>query len=120
VRIAQDLLTRLTGTPTTPASFEDPITRRTVVVARVIASDRHSAGPRVLLVDADVENLPLSWSEIRLVRAPDRDRGRLYLIVRHVGRDDITENRDVIAVYLPRDVATGDLLALPLRSGVRA
>jgi len=98
VRIAQDLLTQLASTSTTPASFEDPVTLRSVLVSRVVARDRHQAGPPVLLLDAKLDKLPVAWSEIRLVGRPSRLRKRLFLVIRRAGRTDITTSKDVIAL----------------------
>jgi hypothetical protein len=91
-------------------------TERTgVLVTRVVAMTRHSAGRPVVQVDARLGNLRLIWSQARRVGGKPASRTRHVLLVRDPSMVDLAETDDVISVSLPANLGVGDLLAIPSR-----
>jgi len=87
-----------------------------VLVVRVIAVEHHDSGATIVQVDARLDNLRLIWSQTRLLGRRSSARQKICLIVRRPGTTDLTVTDDVIAVEMPKDLRTGDLLAVPSRS----
>ena len=90
--------------------------RAAVLVVRVLAVTHHASGAQIAQVDARLDNLRLVWSETRLMGRMSTARPRTLLIVRRPDTTDLSATSDVIAVTLPRDVHTGDLLVIPSRT----
>jgi hypothetical protein len=89
--------------------------RTGVLVTRVVAMTRHSAGRPVVQVDARLGNLRLIWSQARRVGGKPAARTRNVLVVRDPSMTDLAETEDVISVSLPANLGVGDLLAIPSR-----
>ncbi|HEX4442049.1 MAG TPA: hypothetical protein VHZ81_00620 [Galbitalea sp.] len=89
--------------------------RTGVLVVRVIALAEHSTGPRIVQVDARLDNLRLIWSEARRVGGQSARRTHRVLVVRKPSTDDLVDTEDVLAITLPADLGVGDLLAIPSR-----
>ncbi|HMH59497.1 MAG TPA: hypothetical protein VK537_09970 [Galbitalea sp.] len=89
--------------------------RTAVLVTRVVAMTRHSAGGPVVQVDARLDNLRLIWSQARRLGGKATSRTRTVLLVRSPSTIDIADTEDVISVSLPANLSVGDLLAIPSR-----
>lgn len=79
----------------------------TILTTTVVAVDEGTAGP-VLLVDAVLTAMPALWRESRMIgrvsSAPDH---------RFAIRDAVGADLNGVAVVLPHDVRSGDVIAVP-------
>jgi hypothetical protein len=102
-----------------PVVMPHSVTHRTdqaVLVAQVVAIDRHYSGRRVVQLDCRLDQLPFAWSEARLLSRSSRARSVLWLAIRRPSRVDMVLSDDVAAIRLPADLRPGDLVVIPGRS----
>jgi hypothetical protein len=89
--------------------------RVAVLVVRIVAVERNASRMTIVQSDARLDNLRLIWSEARMFGRPSSARHTIGLVVRKPGTMDLAATDDAFAVDLPRDLRTGDLLAIPSR-----
>jgi len=92
-----------------------PSQRAAVLVVRITAVGHYATRNLIVQTDARLDNLPLIWSETRLINRASTARSAMILIDRR-SPADISSRDDVLAVELPSDLRVGDLLAIPSRS----
>ncbi|MEJ1230071.1 MAG: hypothetical protein WDM88_04685 [Galbitalea sp.] len=106
-------LLRLIASPGIPAVHVGG--HKAILVTRVLATAVHVSGVPVAQLDVRLDNLRLVWAQARLIGRETRAARRICLAVRRPGDRDIAETTDVLALTLPRDLAAGDLVAIPSR-----
>ena len=90
-----------------------------ILLTRVLATAVHESGARILQLDSRLDNLRLVHGQAHLIGRRAGARQNICLAVRKPTSDDIETTTDVVALMLPRDIATGDLIAIPSRPSSR-
>jgi hypothetical protein len=90
-----------------------------VLVVRVTRAEADPSGCVALETDADLDGLPLVWSQTRLVgRASAAAVGVAHIALRRAGGHAVggaVGGAPAARVELPKDLRAGDLLAVPTR-----
>ena len=98
------------GTGGCPSATE----QTSVIVARVVTTAVGADG-RHLILDADLPDTGVFWSELRLIGRASTTHSVAFHVDSADGAGPVDDER---CAQLPRDLAAGDLLAVPCRGEV--